>query len=123
MVSALTSPWRIDAINERFAELVAAGKTANAVAQALSQEFNRDINRNAVIGRCHRLGMQLTGIKTRIVNTDKIQEVRFLHNERRRLVRARARHERTAGTGVEFNPIPRIAKIAAAAAGPARYRS
>lgn len=40
---------------------IADGLTASETARRLSREFHRNITRNAVIGRSHRLGLSFRG--------------------------------------------------------------
>ena len=54
-------PWHTPGLNERMRELYERGGTASlsmsAIAGKLNREFKLDLTRNAVIGRCHRLGL------------------------------------------------------------------
>jgi len=54
-------------------KLVGQGKTREQIAASLSALFNLTITKNAVVGRCHRLGMTSThanrSINTKIKNT------------------------------------------------------
>jgi hypothetical protein len=58
MIPAYDSPWLIPGINERLVELHGyAHLTMLEIADRLSFEFEREIGRNSVIGRCRRLGL------------------------------------------------------------------
>lgn len=63
MDEAMTDVWLLPGINERLIELHAlSGARALTMAQIadkLSFEFEVELGRNAIIGRCHRLGLPL----------------------------------------------------------------
>jgi hypothetical protein len=57
MIAPYDNPWEIPGINARLVELHASDLTMRAIADRLSFEFEREIGRNSVIGRCRRLGL------------------------------------------------------------------
>ena len=63
MDKAMTDVWLIPGINARLIELHAlSGEHALTMAQIadkLSFEFEVELGRNAIIGRCHRLGLPM----------------------------------------------------------------
>jgi len=48
-------------MHDRLAGLASDGFSAKQIAVTLTREFRVNVTRNAVIGRCHRQGMTLTG--------------------------------------------------------------
>ena len=58
-------PWQNADLNERLIELRKAPDkySFGKIAQLLSQEFNLDITRNAVLGRARRLGLPRVPVK------------------------------------------------------------
>lgn len=59
-----TSPWD-DSATERLKQLQAEGYSAGSTAKLLTQELGRYINRNQVIGKLYRLGLNPRGRKCR----------------------------------------------------------
>ena len=58
-------PWKNPDLTERLIELRKASEkhSFGKIAQLLSQEFNLDISRNAVLGRARRLGLPRFPVK------------------------------------------------------------
>lgn len=52
--------WTDDIVNALHAGIV-AGQSARMIAHALSEHFGVTVSRNAVVGKAHRLGLQLDG--------------------------------------------------------------
>lgn len=57
-----------DAVVARLKELVARNDSGAMIAAALNQEFSTAFKRNAVIGKCRRLGLQLNGDAHRLAH-------------------------------------------------------
>ena len=52
--------WTDDIVNALHAG-IAAGQSARMIAHSLSERFGVTVSRNAVVGKAHRLGLQLDG--------------------------------------------------------------
>ena len=53
--------WK-DEIVERMEKLASRGCSASMIAETINHEYGADKTKDAVLGKCHRVGIELRGI-------------------------------------------------------------
>lgn len=70
------TPWDIPTLTERTLALYREGKSNSEIAGVISKEFGVHMTRNAVVGKCHRMGWVRPGAAASLMTTRQIGQTK-----------------------------------------------